>query len=315
MPQITVVIALYNKSKYITCALDSIFNQGFEDLEVIVVDDGSTDDGAQVVKNYNDPRIKLITQANAGPGAARNTGLSYVESKYVCFFDADDEYLDGFFSNTLAFMADNLNCFGVSVDTINESNEYYQNDRLDRLDLQDVVYRVTPDFDPNKLSEILDIRGHCTWLYRTEIVKQIGGYYIKSNYGEDQYMVFQLMLLYEFGIIKLPLHKYHTELSELCGNDISDRPPMPLLTDPEPLYKKSPNEMHILIDKFLELRASGYVIRTMQSAKPNKNMARYLLNKYPYNGGNLRERTKAWTWYYAAFLMKQLRKRKYRITS
>ena len=309
MPEITVVIALYNKGKYIACALDSIFNQGFEDLEVIVVDDGSTDDGAQVVENYNDPRIKLITQANAGPGAARNTGLSYVDSEYVCFLDADDEYLDGFFSNTISFMTNNPNCFGVSVGTINESNEYFECERLDRLNLKDGIYKLTPDYNPIKLSGILSIRGHCTWLYRTEIVKQIGGYYSKLNYGEDQFLVLQLMLLYEFGIIEHPLHKYHTELSELCGNDLSGRPPMPFLTDSELLYERSPNEMHTLINKFLELRASGYVIKTMQSVKPDNSMARYLLDRYPYSGGNLRERFKAWIWYYAAFLIKNLRKR------
>ena len=69
--KISIVIPLYNKAPYVRRALDSIAAQTFTDFELIVIDDGSTDDGAAIVENYPDGRFRLIRQGNAGPGAAR----------------------------------------------------------------------------------------------------------------------------------------------------------------------------------------------------------------------------------------------------
>jgi len=71
--RVSVIIPLYNN--WIGRALDSVVAQTYTDYEVIVVDDGSTDDGPNVVTNYGDPRFRLIRQLNAGPGSARNHGL------------------------------------------------------------------------------------------------------------------------------------------------------------------------------------------------------------------------------------------------
>ena len=72
-PRVTVIVPLYNKAPYITRCLDSILAQSFQDFEVIVVDDGSTDGGEALVHPYESRRLRLIHQENAGPGAARTT--------------------------------------------------------------------------------------------------------------------------------------------------------------------------------------------------------------------------------------------------
>lgn len=99
-PEVSVVIPLYNKERHIERALRSVCSQSLRELEVIVIDDGSTDDGAEIVKNYieqyEEGRIQLIKQKNAGVAAARNAGIERATAEMVAFLDADDEWQPGF---------------------------------------------------------------------------------------------------------------------------------------------------------------------------------------------------------------------------
>lgn len=91
-PKVSIIIPLYNKERYIERALKSVLNQKLQDFEIIVVDDGSTDQSSTVVKNISDPRIKLIQQENKGVSIARNRGVNAAVSDFITFLDADDEW-------------------------------------------------------------------------------------------------------------------------------------------------------------------------------------------------------------------------------
>jgi len=92
MEPVSVVIPLYNKSSYVQGALVSALFQTVPVDEIIVVDDGSTDDSAAMVETMGDPRIRLIRQDNQGVSAARNAGLKASRGEWIAFLDADDTW-------------------------------------------------------------------------------------------------------------------------------------------------------------------------------------------------------------------------------
>jgi glycosyltransferase involved in cell wall biosynthesis len=91
-PEISAIIPAYNAGRFINRTIDSILAQTFKDYELIVVDDGSTDNTAEIVKSYGS-KVKYIYQPNAGDGPARNTGIKAAAGKWLAFLDHDDEWL------------------------------------------------------------------------------------------------------------------------------------------------------------------------------------------------------------------------------
>lgn len=90
MPRVSVVIPLYQTEFYIKEALDSVVEQTFTDFEVLVIDDGSRDEGPDIARSYSDERITVITQKNRGLSGARNTGIRHAKGEFVALLDADD---------------------------------------------------------------------------------------------------------------------------------------------------------------------------------------------------------------------------------
>ncbi|MDR0726563.1 MAG: glycosyltransferase, partial [Rickettsiales bacterium] len=91
-PKISVIVPIYNVEKYLAKCLDSIIGQTLKEIEIICVNDGSTDNSTQILKEYatRDNRIKVIQQKNGGLSAARNTGLKHASTELIAFMDSDD---------------------------------------------------------------------------------------------------------------------------------------------------------------------------------------------------------------------------------
>jgi glycosyltransferase involved in cell wall biosynthesis len=94
-PFFSVVIPVYNRAHVLARALRSVLDQSFQDFEIVVVDDGSTDDPAEAIARFADPRIRYIRQRNRGGGAARNAGIDAAEGRFIAPLDSDDEFLPG----------------------------------------------------------------------------------------------------------------------------------------------------------------------------------------------------------------------------
>jgi glycosyltransferase involved in cell wall biosynthesis len=91
-PLVSVIIVNYNYGRFVGAALESVLAQTYEKLEIVVVDDGSTDDSPEILRMY-EPRVRLVRQANKGVSAARNRGIAESEGSLVAFLDSDDMWL------------------------------------------------------------------------------------------------------------------------------------------------------------------------------------------------------------------------------
>lgn len=118
-PFFSIIIPLYNKESVITDTLNSITNQTYSDFEIIVVNDGSTDNSEQVVRQLNDNRIRIINKVNGGPSSARNCGMAEATGKYVYFLDGDDCMTAGSLKTMHNVIIENLNatvfCFNYYI--------------------------------------------------------------------------------------------------------------------------------------------------------------------------------------------------------
>lgn len=92
MAKVSIIIPTYNYGIFIGDAIDSVLNQTFNDYEIIVVDDGSTDNTSDIINKYND-KISYLSKSNDGPASARNLGIKNSSGDYICFLDADDVFL------------------------------------------------------------------------------------------------------------------------------------------------------------------------------------------------------------------------------
>jgi glycosyltransferase involved in cell wall biosynthesis len=114
MPYFSIIIPTYNRAAILPRAMESVINQTFDDWELIIVDDGSSDDTKQVVESIHDDRISYVFQENKGVCAARNNGASIAKGDYLCFLDSDDyvkaEWLQDFFDTLEIKKADIAAC-------------------------------------------------------------------------------------------------------------------------------------------------------------------------------------------------------------
>lgn len=128
MCKISIIVPLYNGEKTIGRCLDSLVNQTLKDIEIIVVNDGSKDNGENIAKQYieKDSRVKLISQVNAGQGAARNRGICVAKGEYIGFVDCDD-FVD---RNMYKTMIEALEQYKAAIAICQEKNVYIENESV-----------------------------------------------------------------------------------------------------------------------------------------------------------------------------------------
>ena len=238
-PAVTVVIPLYQKGGSVLAAVRSVLSQRFADLELLVVDDGSTDEGPALVAQVSDPRLRLLRQPNQGPGAARNRGLAAARGALIAFLDADDEWDPEFLELGVAALTRAPECAAWVAGRAEGPARRIRTARDRRMGLTG-RWRASSEVSPRRLKYYVDFCHSSCILARRSAVERYGGYYAADRcvYGEDSYLWLQLVLNHPLAIDPEPRVWFHTEHSELGAARVGRHPVRPALLASEPLLQQ-----------------------------------------------------------------------------
>jgi Glycosyl transferase family 2 len=281
---VSVVVPLYNKATYIERTLRSIAAQTVQPLEIIVVNDGSTDDGPAVVKGLIEAElgpIQLVHQPNLGPGAARNHGLRLATGSHIAFLDADDEWLPLFLETAGQNLRNHPHC------VLSVSGQYRGGTPTDwaqvvqKMGLSEGVWQLPTDLPPEAHKPNLDVMHSGAIVCDRTIIQQFGGFYSKDHctYGEDLYLWLQILLHYPIYRHWQPLMWYHTEASDLAVWQRQQCPPWPMLLDPEPIRAHCPSQYQPLLETLLANYAVMAAYRC--ATRGQRTMIKQLLQQFP----------------------------------
>jgi glycosyltransferase involved in cell wall biosynthesis len=236
MPKISIIIPAYNAMSYLPETLVSVFKQTFTDFEILIINDGSSDHIVEWVSQITDSRVRLISQANQGVSAARNTGISNSQGKYIAFIDADDLWEPtklekqvncleanptvGLVYTWTAFIDKFSKPTGVSIVSHAEGNVW-----------QEIVVR-------DMIST-----GSCTMI-RAECFNKVGLFDSDLCIGEDRDMWTRIAACYPFAVIKEPLTLYRRHPQNTTKSNKIIIPQLSRVI--EKTFKDTPENLHYL---------------------------------------------------------------------
>lgn len=218
MIKISIVMPVYNSEDYIGKAIESVINQTFDDFELIIVNDGSTDSTSDIINKFEDGRIKIITQDNLGPGAARNNALEIAGGDYVMYLDSDDWFcpdaLETAYNEITRFNTD-LTFFQM----INFDGErYYENDWFDMktFDSSFENRAFAPEETPGSIFDLSV--GVCQKIYSRKFLKSIDAKFPEGIFFEDMPFFYYVYLKAEkISIIKRHLYVRRKHTSSITN--------------------------------------------------------------------------------------------------
>ncbi len=219
-PLVSVIVPVYNVEQYLRKCLDSICDQTYRNLEILCVNDGSTDGSPAILEEYaaRDSRIKVFTQANAGLAAARNTGLEHATGEWVTGVDSDDYLEADTYEYALSAVTDETDivCFGTRVIWQNGEQQPHLNA------FYAIPARETQPPTPSIVAETND--SFCTKIFRRSLIEQTNSSFPAGLWYEDS-LFWRTAAPFARNIAFLPGEKYNyvrhegTIMSQVFGKN------------------------------------------------------------------------------------------------
>lgn len=203
----SVVIPLYNKEKCIKRAIISVLDQTIQDFEIIVVNDGSTDNSTNIVKSITDKRIKLINQENQGVSVARNTGIENTKNEYIAFLDADDKWEPYFLEEIRKLIEVNK-----SAGLFATNFKRVLNDKTDKL---------------RSSKELAAYFESPVWtsaaVINKNVVEKVGGFPASISHGEDLLFWCKIALEYQVMYSSKVCSNYYIETDNSAMKNLGEK--------------------------------------------------------------------------------------------
>nr|WP_317633016.1 glycosyltransferase family 2 protein [uncultured Flavobacterium sp.] len=194
----SVVIPLYNKENFIANTLESVLNQSFTDFDVLIVDDGSTDNSLTIVKSFKDERIKIYLQENQGVSTARNKGVSFSQNTYIALLDADDiwkkNHLQSLHDAIIKFPNAGLYCTGYEISLNNKNTKRLANYK----DYSPQTIEIVSDYFSS--SVINPVAWPSALAFSKEKFYEMGGFNTDLKASEDLDFIARAALKYDVVI-------------------------------------------------------------------------------------------------------------------
>lgn len=176
VPKVSVLIPTYNCGRYLAEAIDSVLAQTFSDYEIIVVDDGSTDNTAQVVAQY--PEVKYIQREHCGVSATRNAAIAAATGEIVVFLDADDFWTSDKLEKQVDYLEENPDCMLVFT----KAENFYQDKQVEQGSRQEQLFNASLE------------RCIITCAIRRSVFEKHGVFRTDYPHGEDTQFMFRLSI-------------------------------------------------------------------------------------------------------------------------
>jgi len=265
-PQITVLMPVYNGAGYIQEAIESVLRQTFTDFELLIVNDGSTDDTAEIIGAFSDKRIRVLHRINGGVSAALNTGLEEAKAGYIARFDADDLCYPTRLAQQYQFMRNNPDyvLIGSDADYMTEEGNYlfkYVNIGHSNEEIQEQINTYCPFI-------------HSSVFYKKEVVLNCGGYEVNAHTFEDYFLWIRLAKKGKVCNFKESLIKVRFNASSVTVDE----------KDREPIFvsvKKKALTTGIISDAEGEILLKS--IKRLSKTKKESSYHRMLGKKYLWN--------------------------------
>jgi glycosyltransferase involved in cell wall biosynthesis len=256
LPEISVIVPLYDKAGTVGRAIRSVLAQTHRAFELIVVDDGSTDGSGAQAAAFDDPRLTVIAQANAGPGAARNRGVERSAGALLAFLDADDEWHADYLATAIDALAAHPQAVAFVAGYDAGAFGTVRPNRVRQLGR--AGFCVLPiDLDGRALKHHVDALHSSCVVVRRAVFERLGGFYERDRclFGEDSYLWAQVLFAGPIVWEPRELVAFHMEDSTLGRAARHRRKARPLLTEPEPARRTTPGAYRESLERLLsELR-------------------------------------------------------------
>lgn len=280
---ISVIIPTYNCSSYVCEAIDSVLSQTYQPLEIIVVDDGSTDNTKESLKSYIENRkIKYFYQENKGPSSARNKGIREAHGEYISFLDADDVWFSFKLELQIQHQLNNPNIFALSTTMLHydEKNNLFSYSR----DIQFKSY----------FFEDMLIRNYMgsfnTAFIRADVLRKIGGFREDLLISEDHELWLRLAKMGELHKIVFPTVMYRIRTDGLSAGNRDNTTEKNFIFIKELFRKQYPDYKNLYLGKSLSLNYFHSSIDQSELENHIKAM-KYLLFSIIYHPFRFPEKT------------------------